>query len=158
MIFSRKVVPTFRDHALAHHDYGIFGRHMNRSMLAWECGSPMQDSSAERGLSAVLVCVFLAGCSSLGGNPATLFADPGKYQYSSCAQLAGQQQYWSTREQELRSLMDRAEQSAGGALVNVLAYKADHVAASEELKVVENAARNKNCDSAESWRSNSVVR
>ena len=37
------------------------------------------------------------------------------------------------REQELRQLMDKAEQSAGGAVVNLLAYKADHVAAREEL-------------------------
>jgi hypothetical protein len=118
----------------------------------------MQGRSAERGLSTVLACVFLAGCSSLGDNPATLFADPGKYQYSTCAQLAGQRKFWSTREQELKLLMDRAEQSAGGAIVNVLAYKADQVTASEELKVVENAARNKNCDSADTWRSNSVVR
>jgi hypothetical protein len=118
----------------------------------------MQGRSAQRGLSAVLVCVFLAGCSSLGDNPATLFADPGKYQYSSCEQLAGQRKIWSIREQELKLLMERAVQSTGGALVNVLAYKADHVAASEELKVVEIAARNKNCDSAESWRSNSAVR
>jgi hypothetical protein len=118
----------------------------------------MPGRSAERGLSAVLVCGFLAGCSSLGDNPATLFVDPGKYQYSSCEQLAGQRKIWSTREQELKLLMERAERSAGGAVVNVLAYKADQVTASEELKVVEIVARNKNCDSAESWRSNSVVR
>src|SRR5256885_11381306 len=111
----------------------------------------VQRRSVERGVGAVLLGAVLAGCSSLGDNPATLFVDPGKYQYSSCEQLAGQRKLWSTREQELKLLMDRAEQSAGGAVVNVLAYKADQVAASEELKVVEIAARNKNCDSAESW-------
>jgi hypothetical protein len=108
--------------------------------------------------SAFLAGAFLAGCSSTGDNPLTLFADPGKYQYSTCAQLAFQRKYWSTREQELRLLMDRAEQGTGGALVNVLAYKADYVAASEELKVLENAARSKNCETPENWRSNSVVR
>jgi hypothetical protein len=118
----------------------------------------MQGRSAARRLSAALACLFLAACSSLGDNPATLFADPGKYQYSSCEQLANQRKQLSTREQELKQLMDRAEQSAGGALVNVLAYKADHVAASEELKVVENAARNKRCDTTETWRSNSALR
>jgi hypothetical protein len=54
--------------------------------------------------------------------------------------------------------MDHAQQSAGGALVNVLAYKADYVAASEELKVLEITARNRHCGSAESWRSNSAIR
>ena len=42
--------------------------------------------------------------------------------------------------------MTRAEQDTGGVIVNVLAYKADHVAASEELKVLEATARSKNCD------------
>jgi hypothetical protein len=107
---------------------------------------------------AFLAATFLAGCASIADNPVTLFADPGKYQYSSCAQLAGQRKQWSTREQELRLLMDKAEQGTGGALVNVFAYKADHVAANEELKVIENAARSKNCETPENWRSNSAVR
>jgi hypothetical protein len=127
----------------------------------------MQDRIADRPSIATLVaCItcalwagaFLAGCSSTGDNPLTLFADPGKYQYSSCEQLAGQRKNWSTREQELRLLMDKAEQGTGGTLVNVLAYKADYVAASEELKVIEKTARSKNCETPENWRSNSVVR
>ena len=101
---------------------------------------------------------LLAGCAATGSNSLTVFADPGKYQFSSCEQLANQRKNWSSREQELRLLMDRADQSTGGTVVNVLAYKADYVAASEELKIVENAARAKNCDTPESWRSNSVVR
>jgi len=109
-------------------------------------------------LAASLAAAFLSACSSTGDNPPTIFADPGKYQYNTCEQLAGQRKYWSTREKELRQLMDKADQAAGGAIVNVLAYKADHVAANEELKVLENTARSKNCDSPENWRSNSVVR
>jgi len=107
---------------------------------------------------ALWAAILLAGCAATGGNPLTVFADPGKYQFSSCEQLANQRKNWSSREQELRLLMDRADQSTGGTVVNVLAYKADYVAASEELKIVENAARAKNCDTPESWRSNSVVR
>ena len=115
-------------------------------------------------LRAVLAVVgpiagaLLAGCSSMGDSPLTIFADPGKYQYNTCEQIAGQRTHWSSREKELRMLMDRAEQSAGGAVVNVLAYKADHVAANEELKVLENTARAKNCDSPANWKSNSTVR
>jgi hypothetical protein len=101
---------------------------------------------------------LLAGCSSMGDNPLTFFADPGKYQFNNCEQIATQRQYWSSREKELRMLMDKADQSAGGAVVNVLAYKADHVAANEELKVLESTARSKNCDSPSNWKSNSTVR
>ena len=58
----------------------------------------------------------------------------------------------------LRELMNKAGQEMGGAVVNVLAYKADHVAASEELRVLESAARSKNCETPANWRSNSSIR
>ena len=128
----------------------------------------MQDRIADRPPPARRVCLrlstcvalsFLAGCASTAGSStATFLADPGKYQFSSCEQLAKHRQQWSSREQELRLLMDRAEQGTGGAFVNVLAYEADYVAASEELKVVEDTARTKNCNTPQSWQSNSVVR
>jgi hypothetical protein len=107
---------------------------------------------------AVTAGVLLAGCSSTSDNTLTIFADPGKYQYNTCEQIAGQRKFWTNREQELRLLMDKAEQSAGGAVVNVLAYKADHVAANEELKVLESTARAKNCDTPANWKSNSSVK
>ena len=115
-------------------------------------------SVATRIAGAFLAGAFLAGCAATGDSALTLFADPGKYQYSTCDQLAGQRRHWSGREEELRLLMDKAEQSTGGAVVNVLAYRADYVAASEELKVIESAARSKNCDTPGNWRSNSAVR
>ena len=100
---------------------------------------------------------MLQGCA-VADNPFTVFADPGKYQYNSCEQIAGQKKTWTAREREIRQLMDKAEQSTGGAVVNVFAYKADHVAAQEELKVLEATARSKNCDPPENWRSNTVIR
>jgi hypothetical protein len=100
----------------------------------------------------------VTGCSSMGGSPVTIFADPGKYQFHNCEQLAGQRRHWSAREQELRLLMDKAEQGAGGAVVNLLAYKADHVAAREELAMIESAARAKNCDSSAGSVGNPTLR
>jgi hypothetical protein len=98
-----------------------------------------------------------AGCSSAGG-PHTILADPGKYQFHSCEQIAAQRKHWLGREEELRLLMNRAEQAAGGAIINVLAYKADHVAASEELQVLDHAARSKSCEMPGDWRSNAAIR
>jgi hypothetical protein len=108
-------------------------------------------------LAAAMGGALLQACA-VADNPFTVFADPGKYDYNTCEQIAGQKKGWQTREQELRQLMTKAEQSTGGAVVSVLAYKADHVAALEELKVLEGAARAKNCDSPDKWRSNTVVR
>ena len=109
-------------------------------------------------LCAALCAGGLLQACAVSDNPLTVFADPGKYQYNTCEQIAGQKKNWTTREQELRQLMDKADQSAGGAVVNVLAYKADHVAALEELKVLEATARSKNCETSDKWRSNTVVR
>jgi hypothetical protein len=99
-------------------------------------------------LSALLMVTALAGCASPSSSPFTVFADPGKYEYYSCEQIDAQRKTWSTREQELRALMSKAERDTGGVVVNMLAYRADHVAASEELRVLEAAARSKNCDAS----------
>jgi hypothetical protein len=105
----------------------------------------------------LLLGAVSAGCSSASG-PRTILADPGKYQFHSCEQIAAQHKHWLGREQELRLLMNRAEQAAGGAMVNLLAYKADHVIASEELQVLDHAARSKNCEMPGDWRSNASIR
>jgi len=97
------------------------------------------------GFGALLAAGLLSGCSSATDSRFTVFADPGKYNYHNCEQIAGQQAYWKTREQELKLLIDRAGQSTGGAVVNVIAYQADYVGAQEELKVLEATARSKNC-------------
>jgi len=107
---------------------------------------------------APIAALVLSACSSTSDNVFTVFADPGKYQYFSCDQITGQRKAWALKEQELRQLMNKADQSAGGSVVNALAYKSDYVAASEELKVLEATARSKNCDMPENWRSNSSVR
>ena len=42
--------------------------------------------------------------------------------------------------------MDKAEQASGGTVVSIIAYKADHVAAHEELKLIDETRRAKKCD------------
>jgi hypothetical protein len=100
----------------------------------------------------------LAACSSSGDTSFSLLVDPGKYQYHTCVQIAVEMKTWSRREQELKSLMDRADQSAGGAAVGLIAYKAEYVAAGEELELLHSTARSKKCEQDETWRSNTVIR
>jgi len=76
------------------------------------------------GVFALSAGAFLSACSSPGDSRLTVFADPGQYDFYSCDQIVGQQKYWQTRELELKQLMDKAEQSAGGAFVNAIAYQA----------------------------------
>jgi hypothetical protein len=97
-----------------------------------------------------LACIaagFLGACSSFGGdnNPFTVFADPGQYQYHTCEQIASIRDSSAKRAQDLKLLMDKAEQSTGGSIVNVIAYKSDYVSAREDVKVLDATARSKNC-------------
>jgi hypothetical protein len=106
----------------------------------------------------VLAGAMLAGCSSSSDTSFSLFAEPGKYQYHTCVQIAAELKNWSRRQQDLKVLMDKAAQSPGGAAVGLIAYKADYVAAGEELESLHSSARSKKCEQDETWRSNSVIR
>ena len=118
-----------------------------------EKGAPMRTT-----LLVAITSLTVTGCTSALENPVTLFADPGKYEFHNCEQLAKQRQTAKTREQELKELMDRAEQGTGGAFVNVIAYKSDYVAVTEELKVIEGTMRVKKCSTQENWGSTSAIR
>jgi hypothetical protein len=106
----------------------------------------------------VLAGGMLAACSSSSDSSFSLFAEPGKYQYYNCAQIAAEMKRWSAREQELKALMDRADQSVGGAAVGFIAYKAEYVAAGEELQMLQSTGRSKSCEQDQTWRSNTVIR
>jgi hypothetical protein len=124
---------------------------------AWFAAHARGGLRALRLAACLLTGGALASCST-GGNMFTVFADPGKYEYYSCEQISAQIKIWSSREQELQALMDKAQRSAGGTVVNLLAYQADHVAATEELKVLDATARSKNCNPPVNWQSNTVIR
>lgn len=96
-------------------------------------------------IGAVLAAAGLSACSSAGLNPFTPFADPGTYEFYSCDQIAKQQVTWQAKEKELKLLMDKAGESTGGAVVNVIAYQADYARTRDELKVLDATARSKNC-------------
>src|SRR5579864_7679227 len=122
-------------------------------------GPPLPTGMSVMGISlwpvpAVLaLSVLLGACSSGYDSSFSLFAEPGKYDYYSCDQIAAQIKSWAQKEQELKTLMDRADQSAGGTAVGLIAYKADYVAAGEELDQLKATAHSKKCDQAPTWRS-----
>jgi hypothetical protein len=108
------------------------------------------------GVRIAALCALLSGCSS---SPAEfyVFADSGKYQYYTCQQLANIAKAQAIRERDLKELIDKAEQSAGGVIVSVMAYRADYLAVNEDLRVIETTLRAKNCDTPTTWRSNGAI-
>ncbi|MFL5045838.1 MAG: twin-arginine translocation pathway signal [Xanthobacteraceae bacterium] len=99
-----------------------------------------------RVLQLVALCALVTGCATSEGP--YFFADAGKYQFHSCEQLAAVSKQKHDRQRELKELIDKAEQGAGGQIVSVLAYRSDYVAVNEELQVIDSTVREKNCAAA----------
>jgi len=104
----------------------------------------------------VLLGSVLAGCST-GGEGMLLLVDSGKYQYHTCGQIADAAKAISGRREELATLIARAEQGTGGAIVGAIAYRTEYTTTGQELQVIEATARAKNCNNPANWRSNSAV-
>jgi hypothetical protein len=105
-------------------------------------------SATTFGLRCAAIAAFtaLAACS----NVEDLFVAPGKFAIYSCAELETQGRATVTRERELKILMGKASQGAGGELVNTLAYRGEYLATQGQLKQLEQAAIERKCDMT--WR------
>jgi hypothetical protein len=103
------------------------------------------DLFTARPLRLLPLCALLGGCAAGGGDGPYFFADAGKYQFHSCEQLAVASKQKRDRQRELKELIDKAEQAAGGQIVSVLAYRSDYTAVNEELQVIDSTVRDKNC-------------
>ena len=86
-----------------------------------------------------------------------LFTDPAKYQYFTCDQINAAAKAQADRVQDLKTLMAKADQGVAGALVGTVAYRTDYISANEELRVLDETARAKNCVTPSTWQSNSVI-
>jgi hypothetical protein len=111
---------------------------------------------------AFIAAGFLAACSEgssfTTGNPFTVFADPGEFEFNSCEQLLPQRNALVIRAHDLKLLMDKAAQSTGGKVVNAIAYEADYVTAREQIKVIDETTRIKKCNFPDKPQSNAAVR
>jgi len=105
----------------------------------------LRDLVVARPLRLAALCALLGGCASGAGDGPYFFADAGKYQFHNCDQLAAASKQKLTRQRELKELIDKAEQAAGGQIVSVLAYRSDYVAVNEELQVIDSTIREKKC-------------
>jgi hypothetical protein len=108
-----------------------------------DCVFMIRDLLAARLLPLVALCAIVTGCATSDGP--YFFADAGKYQFHSCEQLVTASKQKHDRQRELKELIDKAEQAAGGQIVSVLAYRSDYVAVNEEVQVIDSTVREKNC-------------
>lgn len=101
--------------------------------------------------------VVLAGCGTRDG-PGSLLIDPGRYTFYHCNDLAARWKVLVARENELHGLMQRADESGGGAVIGSLAYRSDYDAVLAEEKLLQHAAAEKNCGLATQFQSDQTIR
>jgi hypothetical protein len=107
-------------------------------------------------VASIVLCGVLGACAS-GDNAPTFLSDPGKFQYHNCEQITAQGKAISTRQQDLKRLIDKAGESAGGSFVGAIAYQTDYIAATEDLRLLKAAAAEKNCGGSAMRRSGDVA-
>lgn len=99
----------------------------------------------------------LAGCG-LGNGPGSFIVDPGKYDVYHCNDLMARWKLLNDREKELRNLMDKAGQSAGGAVIGAVAYRSDYESVLTEEKMVQKHAAEIKCELTSTYQSDQGVR
>ena len=98
--------------------------------------------------TAAAAAAMLAGCAASALDESTFFADPSRYAMYDCKQLAAARTSYSTRIEELRGLMMKAETGAAGSVVAEMAYRPDYVSAQGQLKSANAAWERGRCESA----------
>ncbi len=91
----------------------------------------------------LLLATCLAGSSPAGAED--FFMRPGAFNYLTCVQIASTSRKTAVREQELKTLIDRASGDAFGRLVSLQAYEAEYLKSQSELKKLATLAAAKNC-------------
>jgi hypothetical protein len=92
---------------------------------------------------ALLLAALSAGCAGEAGEQ--MFNRPGRFDYFACPEIATTMQGAVRREQELKTLIDRAEKESIGVLIAGPSYRGDLLRAQGEQKMLAEVAARKNC-------------
>jgi hypothetical protein len=104
-----------------------------------------------------IVAVALAGCGASNGLGSVL-ADPGAFSALHCNQLIDRKASLTKRQQQLRDLQAKANESAAGSIMGTLSYRTDYEMATADLKIVEREAKAKNCPLVTTYQSDQTIR
>ena len=88
----------------------------------------------------------LGACSTGSLNTGNFFVQPGKYEFLKCPDLASRWISDSKQEQQLLSLMERADQEAVGPVVNLMVYRSDLEQVRADMALLQRTAQEKGCD------------
>lgn len=105
-------------------------------------------ASARAWIALAAVIPLIAGCALSDDNLARVMVAPGKFSLYTCPELVTKAKALAQRAHELKGLMAKAGESAGGGVVSTLAYRPDYVQVRGEMRDVREAAADKHCDMA----------
>jgi hypothetical protein len=92
----------------------------------------------------LLAVTTLAGCG--GDGVGALMVDPARFEGYNCKDLTGQWKNLVTRENQLRNLINRADEGGGsGEVIGALTYRSDYQTVLEQKKVLQRTAAEKKC-------------
>jgi hypothetical protein len=91
-------------------------------------------------MSGIFLSATLAGCA-LG--PGQFSVDPDHYEFYHCNDLVKDLKTLEARESELRSLMARASEGGGGAVIGELSYRVDYETVLTQEKMLKRVAAEK---------------
>ena len=110
------------------------------------------------GAFVTVLAVALAGCGSISDqSAAAALVSPGKYSLYTCQDIEQRTRAVRSRLVELQQLMARAEQGAGGQLVNALAYRTEYLQMNGEMDELAKTSAEKNCVDQSKWSSGRAV-
>lgn len=105
----------------------------------------------------LLVLATLSGCGG-GDSVGSLMVDPARYDGYHCQGLADQWKGLLAREKQLRNLIDKANESGGGAVIGALAYRSDYQTVLEQEKMLKRTAEAQKCQFVASYTSDQTIR
>lgn len=109
-------------------------------------------------VAGALLAALLAGCTSLNEEAAARATiAPGKFSVYTCKDIEDRARAVRNRELELEQLMVRSAQAPGGQVVNAIAYQSEYLQARGEIKLLAEAAAEKQCTTQSKWSSERSV-
>jgi hypothetical protein len=109
--------------------------------------------------TSILFCVAALTVASCGSDgPDTMWVDPGKFTFYHCDALSRRSKELTARESELRGLIEKANESAAGAVIGSIAYRGDYEAVIAEEKLLQRKAVENKCSFTTEYQSDQIVR
>jgi hypothetical protein len=107
----------------------------------------------------ILFCIASLAVASCGSDgPGTMRVDPGRFTFYHCDALSRRSKELTARESELRALIEKANESAAGAVIGSIAYRSDYEAVIAEEKLLQRKAAENKCSFTTEYQSDQIVR